>query len=356
MNIASQDPIAELRATAALPFGEARAMPKSVYTSETVLARELERIFRREWICVGRASSLKAPGDYLTYDLAGEPIMVVRLPDGRLRAQSNVCRHRMSTMLEGHGNAKRITCPYHGWTYNLDGSLRGAPHMAGNASFRRDAICLPEIRCEDWLGWLMVTLDPAAEPAATRLAGLADEIAPYGMEAYHEDFRETFVWNTNWKVLAENFMESYHLPVCHAGTIGGLSDIDASELPAGARAYNLHTIMKDPSFTLSVAHPANTRLQGECRLKTAVIAIYPSLLVTLTPGYFWYLSLHPRGTGQVHVTFGGGLAPEFLADPEGPKHFAALKALLDHVNEEDKGCTERVYRGLCASLSAPGPL
>ena len=136
------------------------------------------------------------------------------------------------------------------------------------------------------------------------------------MEAYTELFRETHLWDTNWKVLAENFMESYHLPACHAATIGGVSSIADAEMPEGAPAYNIHFITKDPAFTLSVAHPNNTTLEGEWRLKTAVFAVYPSLMITLTPGYFWYLSLHPKGPGQVHITFGGGLSPDFLADPD----------------------------------------
>ncbi|MEO1293306.1 MAG: SRPBCC family protein, partial [Pseudomonadota bacterium] len=353
----SLDPaFAELAATVARPFHEARTMPASVYTSEAFLAREQERIFRRDWIAVGRASSLDKPGDYIAYDLAGEPVMVIRDHDGQLRAQSNVCRHRMSTLLEGRGHVERITCPYHGWVYNLDGRLRGAPHMESNSAFDRREICLPEIRCEEWMGWVLISLNPDAPPMGTGLESLEAEIEPFGLADYHEAFHETFVWDTNWKVLAENFMESYHLPVCHGATIGGLSDIAASDLPPGEPAFNLHSIMKDPSFTLSVAHPTNTRLTGDLRLKTYLMTVYPSLLITLSPGYFWYLSLHPRGVGQVHVTYGGGLAPEFLADPASAAHFADLKALLAEVNQEDKGCTERVYRGLQAGLAEPGPL
>ena len=350
------DPTSALRGMADRPLSEAFAMPKSVYTSESFLARELEGIFRGDWVSVGRASSLAEPGDYLTYDLAGEPIMVVRDADGGLRAQSNVCRHRMSVLLEGRGNVSRITCPYHGWVYNLDGRLRGAPLMEGNTAFDRSKICLPQIRCEEWLGWIFVTLNPEAESPRSRLASLEAEIRDFGMENYREGFRETFVWDTNWKVLAENFMESYHLPICHSGTIGGVSDIEDTYFSEGQPAYNMHSIMKDPSFKLAVAHPRNTRLTGDNRYKTILMAIYPSLFVTLTPGYFWYLSLHPRGVGKVHVSFGGGMSPEFADDPEGPKHFADLKALLDDVNKEDKGCTERVFRGLRADLSAPGPL
>jgi phenylpropionate dioxygenase-like ring-hydroxylating dioxygenase large terminal subunit len=350
------DPIAALQATAARPFTEARAMPPAVYTSEAVTAAELERIFARDWVCVGRAEALKKRGDYLTYDLAGQPVVVLRDNEGGIRAMSNVCLHRMSTLLTGTGRRKVITCPYHAWTYELDGRLRHAPYMDQNACFNREDLRLPQIRSELWQGWIFITLNPDAEPVADRLKGLADAIAPFGMESYTELFRETHVWNTNWKVLAENFMESYHLPACHAATIGSLSQIDAGELPEGAPAYNIHFITKDPSFTLSVAHKDNTTLTGDWRLTTAVFAIYPSLMITLTPGYFWYLSLHPKGPAHVHIVFGGGLSPDFVNDPEAPTHFEALKKLLDEVNEEDRGCTERVFRGVSSRLAAPGPL
>ncbi|NVK06668.1 MAG: (2Fe-2S)-binding protein, partial [Marivivens sp.] len=171
-----------------------------------------------------------------------------------------------------------------------------------------------------------------------------------------EAFYEEHVWDTNWKVLAENFMESYHLPVCHAGTIGGLSKLEDMICPPGLPAFNYHTILKDESLTIAMAHPSNDRLKGEERRTTYLLAIYPSLLITLTPGYFWYLSLHPKGPGQVHIRFGGGMSDDFKDDPSVHDHFAALKALLDAVNIEDRGCTEKVYRGLCSDLARPGHL
>ena len=113
-------------------------MPPAVYTSEAVTAAELERIFARDWICVGRAEALKKPGDYLTYDLAGQPVVVLRDNDGAIRAMSNVCLHRMSTLLTGSGRRKVIVCPYHAWTYDLDGTLRDAPYMDQNECFHRE--------------------------------------------------------------------------------------------------------------------------------------------------------------------------------------------------------------------------
>ena len=350
------EPVAELVRNAATPFAEARAMPTSVYTSRAFLERETTDVFARDWFAAGRASALAKPGDYLTLELAGQPIFVIRDDAGKLRAMSNVCLHRMSTLLEGRGNKRGIVCPYHGWTYNVNGSLRAAPAMTLNEGFCKADYKLPQVRCEEWLGWIMVTLNAAAPPVHQTLAEVQGLIEDYQMETYVESFRETHVWDTNWKILAENFMESYHLPVCHAGTIGGLSKLDEMVCPPGRPAFNFHTILKDDKLKIALAHPSNTRMQGDRRRTTFLLAIYPSLLITLTPGYFWYLSLHPRGVGQVDIIFGGGMSPDFAHSDEAQAHFSQLKTLLDKVNVEDRGCTERVFRGLNARAATPGHL
>ena len=351
------DPVADLRSNTSVPFEQARAMPKSVYTSEDFVEAELKHVFSKDWYCVGRADALSKTGDYVTAELAGQPIVVLRDADHQLRAMSNVCLHRMSTLLQGRGNAKTIVCPYHAWTYNLDGKLRGAPAMTQNDAFCKDHYRLPQSRCEEWLGWVFVCLDPDAEPVSVQLAEVADMIAAYDMTNYSESFYEEHVWDTNWKVLAENFMESYHLPVCHAGTIGGLSKLEDMVYPPGRPAFNYHTILKDESLRIAMAHPTkNDRLKGEERRTTYLLALYPSLMITLTPGYFWYISLHPKGPGQVHIRFGGGMSNDFAEDTDISENFTQLKTLLDEVNVEDRGCTEKVFNGLCSDAATPGHL
>ncbi|MDZ4392319.1 aromatic ring-hydroxylating oxygenase subunit alpha [Cypionkella sp.] len=349
-------PAAELHANVSVPFNQAHAMPKSLYTSDAFLAAEQKYIFAQDWLCAGRAETLANPGDYLTMQIAGEPVIVLRDRDGAIRAMSNVCRHRMSTLLQGRGTTRAIVCPYHAWTYNLDGTLRGAAAMTLNEGFCKDQLSLPQIRCQIWQGWIMVSLNPDAPDPEIALAGVRDLIPNLDMSTYTETYQESFNWATNWKVLAENFMESYHLPMCHAGTIGGASKLDEMICPEGTEAFNYHWILKNDSVPLALAHPANTSLQGDDRRKTWLLAIYPSLLITLTPGYFWYLSLTPDGPGRVNVLFGMGMSADWLADSEAPAHLAKVKALLDDVNAEDKGCTEKVYRGLLSGMGTPGPL
>lgn len=348
--------VRDLIANVSQPFNVAHAMPPSVYTSPAFLERELKDVFAKEWVCVGRADALAKPGDYVTYEIAGQPVFVIRDGAGKLRAMSNVCLHRMSTLLEGRGNTRLIVCPYHAWTYDVDGTLRGAPAMDGNKDFKRDCYKLPDIRCEEWLGWVMVTLSPDAPPVAEQLAEVQGLIEDFAMESYVETFRESHIWDTNWKILAENFMESYHLPKCHAGTIGGLSKLSEMVCPPGRPAFNYHTILKDDTLKIALAHPQNTRMKGERRRTTFLLAVYPSLLITLTPGYFWYLSLHPNGVGQVRILFGGGMSPDYVNAPEAQQSFAQLKTLLDKVNVEDRGCTEKVYRGASADCAAAGHL
>ena len=345
-----------LRANCERPFEDARAMPSAVYTSESF--RELERndIFRTEWLCVGRASALARSGDYLTAQINDQPVVVLRDANGELRGFSNVCLHRMSVLLEGRGNVRRIVCPYHAWNYSLDGSLAGAPMLDQQAGFCKEHYKLPEVRCETWQGWIYVTLNENAPSVASRLADLATLIEPYEMTDYVETFQEEHIWETNWKILAENFMESYHLPMLHRATVGPHSKLEEMACPPGLPAFNYHWITKEASLPIGNAHPKNICLQDHWRRTTALLAIYPTHLITLTPGYFWYLILRPIGVGRVHISFGGGLAPEFIDDPKAGEYMSSLKTLLDDVNAEDRRGVEAVFRGVQAPLASPGHL
>jgi phenylpropionate dioxygenase-like ring-hydroxylating dioxygenase large terminal subunit len=356
MPVRARSALQALSEAATRPLADALAMPPDIYTSADVLAVEHERLFRKEWICVGRASAITESGAYLTYEIGGQPIIVLRDRTGSVRAFSNVCLHRMSVLLEGRGRTAAIVCPYHAWSYGLDGSLLAAPHMERTTGFCKDDYRLPELRTEVWLGWIYVTLNPDIAPVAERLASLTGLIGRYGLEAYVETFREEHVWNTNWKILAENFMESYHLPTLHRATVGPASKMEEMECPPGFDTFSYHWITKDASLPIGNAHPENTSLEGHWRKTVALLAIYPTHLISLTPGYFWYLILSPRGVGQVHIVFGGGLAPEFVRDPRGSEYIATLKKLLDQVNAEDRRGVEAVFRGAHAPLARPGHL
>ena len=167
---------------AALSFDDARMLPVEAYTSEQVLAREIDRLFGRGWLCAGRTADIPNAGDYLTTELptpgeSARSVLVVRGDDGIVRAFDNVCIHRGAQLVEGCGTEARLTCPYHAWVYRLDGSLIGAPHLSLDPSGYQ----LAELRTEVWEGFVFVNQDPAASPLAPRLAGLHDVVARYGI-------------------------------------------------------------------------------------------------------------------------------------------------------------------------------
>ena len=138
-------------------------LPPALYTSEEIHKMETDKIFSKEWICSGHVSQLKSKGDYLTIDIVGHPVIVIRDNENVVKIYSNVCAHRSSRLLDGAGNTKLIVCPYHAWTYNLDGNLRGAPHM--RKEHVKD-VCLNELRSEIWNGLIFVNLDDSATPLA----------------------------------------------------------------------------------------------------------------------------------------------------------------------------------------------
>jgi len=343
---------------AAAPLGEATTMPPEVYRSAALYDLERERIFAKEWLCPGLAADIPNAGDYLTYSIDDQPVVTIRGEDGGIRSFANVCLHRMMRLLDGRGNRRRIVCPYHAWTYDIDGRLIGAPHMKRTPGFEPRRQCLPEIRTEVWDGWIYITLDPKAPSLERALAPLHDVVARYGTPDYVPIVTEDYVWNTNWKLLTENFMEGYHLPVAHRRTVGAWFPADSTEFPGESfDAFTYQTFAKNQDAKYGLAHRDNARLSGHWRHTTVMPTIYPTHMYVLAPDHLWYLSLRPKAIGEVQIRFGAALAPEVLAsldDPEAAKR--DLVAFFDQVNEEDRMVVEGIYQGAKAPLSRPGRL
>lgn len=351
--------LGEIARIATHPAEQAHSMPPGVYTDEGLLALETERLFSKGWICLGRGDAMARPGDYITWTIGDQPVFAMRQNDGSVRAFANVCLHRMMVMLpEACGHAKRIVCPYHAWTYTSDGQLMGAPQMDRTAGFDKKAMHLPELKCTLWQGWVFVSLNPQAPDLDETLAPLAAETSRFRQEHYVEVVRQDHVWQTNWKLLTENFMESYHLPVAHRATVGAWCPIDEVHFaPDFDPAFAWQTFPKDAGAKYGVAHPANTHLEGVWRHTSIMPTIFPAHMFVLAPDHLWYLTLMPKGTGEVAVRFGAALAPERLAALGDPAPF--LKETIDFfdlVNAEDRMVVEGIYRGARAPLSKPGPL
>ena len=350
--------LAELARLANGPLTAATAMPPGLYHDPEIYARERDRLFARGWLCPGLAAEIPKQGDYLSFSINDQPIFVIRGEEGRVRAFANVCLHRMMRLVEGRGSCSRIVCPYHAWTYGIDGQLLAAAHMKRTPGFDPREHHLAEIRCEIWQGWIYVTLDPAAESVARLLAPLEAMVAPYDMAGYLPIADHDHVWNTNWKLLTENFMEGYHLPVTHRKTVGAWFPAEDTVFPSeSSPGFTFQTFTKSEGATYGRAHPANTRLEGPQRFTSVMPTVFPSHMYVLAPDHLWYLSLRPKSVGEVHVRFGAALAPEVMASLNDPEGFTAdLVGFFDRVNAEDRVVVEGLYEGTGAPLAKPGRL
>jgi len=354
------DILTELKTNAAKPLGQAKAMPRKMYQSESILELEKEKIFKDEWICIGRTQDIPNVGDYLTWKILDEPVLVVRRPDGEVAAYSNTCRHRMMLLLEGKGTCKRIVCPYHAWTYDLSGQLIGAPYMNKTDDFNKKDISLPEIRSEIWHGWIYLTLNPNARPVHEKLANLTPLIERYNCENYVGIVLKDTVWNCNWKLLAENFMEGYHLPVAHKATVGAFCPLDETEfsdIDEADENFTYQTYTKDKEAPVGTAHPSNTSLEGKWRITSVLPTIFPSHMFSLAPDHLWYLSIQPIGVDKVRIRHGAAIAPEVLENLSDPDaSLEEIREFLAKVQEEDRFVVEGMQQGTAGDLSGSGQL
>lgn len=350
-----------LATLAALPQESATAMPPEMYHSPKIAKRERRDIFKQEWLCAGLSNAIPNVGDYLSYELDDQPVVVIRQKDATIAAFANVCRHRMMTLLTGTGRCKnkRIMCPYHAWSYDIDGSLQSAPHMQYTPNFDKQEYGLTPVRCEEWEGWIYVTLNNDAPSVNGQLSELQVIVADYHMANYVPIVQQDHLWNTNWKMLTENFMEGYHLPVTHRGTVGGhfpVNETEFSHLPPNP-AFTYQRYTKKETAPVGNAHPDNTTLTGKQRRTSVLPTIFPSHMISLAPDHLWYLSLQPLGHNKVNIRYGAALAPEVLAASDDPDTLISeVIAFLDQVNEEDRGVVEGIFKGSIGTLARAGPL
>ena len=341
---------ASLRACLDRAHGHAWGMPAGFYTSAEFLALEVDELFRREWLCIGRVEEAAAPGDYWTVDLLGEPLLVVRAGDGRLRVFANVCRHRGMPVASGRGTAQHFQCPYHAWTYNLRGRLVRAPLVEGRDDFDRASCALPEIAMEVWRGFLFVNLDGQAAPLAPRLEGLVPRVRNYHMEDMVLGHCVTETWETNWKCLTENFMEGYHLSTVHYETLHPITPTRlCKHFPAGEGYIGYYSRFPADLPPRGRYHPALTDAE---RGTSVMFAVMPGLVAGVAGHKTNFICLQPESAGRVR-----GKRGILFGDPDiEDRERAASIDLFERTMAEDKAQLVNLQRGLNARSFQPGPL
>lgn len=353
----------DLRRAAEEPFEEACPIPPAVNHSLAFFHHEQSQVFRKEWICVGRVDEVPNPGDFISHDIAGVPVLVVRQNDGEVLGLINACAHRFACLEQAEtGNAKRFMCRYHAWTYDLDGRLMRAPYMDMKDGFDVADHSLRRVHTEVWEGFVYVSLaekppksvNEALEPLRAGVVGW------YDMARYKTVMRETMTWGANWKNLIENFTESYHVPMAHPKTFA-LHKKPLEHYICGEDSdhYGYHRAPQKAETGNGAAHPDNTCLEGEWRRMMVDFCVFPCNLITLMPDFLWWISVQPQGVDQFRATWGVAIPPEVLGDIPEDEYDTWLNGLRDYMNvanDEDKVLVEALHRGSASPLLPEGTL
>ncbi|MEU0393959.1 aromatic ring-hydroxylating dioxygenase subunit alpha [Streptomyces sp. NPDC006208] len=349
------------------PDGPGRALSARYYTDPDTAAAETRHIFARSWQLVCHESDLPGPGARLAATVADREVLVVRTEDGALAAHLNVCRHRGTRLVtEPEPSGKAIRCPYHGWTYKLDGRLVGAPEARQIPCLDKPRLGLFSVRVESFLGFVFVNLDQDAVPLGEQCAPLAEavghyagaDLVPIGRSRIH-DLDAAEVQHANWKVAVDNYLEGYHVPVAHPGLMR-LLDYQAYTCEID-KAYALFAspLRDKPSSNWAerlyqrMAAPMPGLREADCRVWRYAV-IYPNTLIDFYPDHVLAWTAIPTAVDRVAV-------PGAFYTRRGTGLRTRLARRLNiHIgwitNDEDAELVARVQKGLTTPGFEPGPL
>lgn len=334
-------------------------LPAEAYTSPQFLELERQTVFSDHWVCVGLASDVAEPGDVMPVDLAGLPIVLVRDRQGTLRAFHNICSHRgIQLVTQPCEKQGLIRCPYHSWSYSLDGTLKSTPHFGGYYQdnydgFDRSDKGLQPIRCEQWLDMVFVNLSGTASPLLDYLQPIIDRWSTYDLSQLRRGQTVSFECQANWKLALENFSESYHLAWVHP-SLNGYSrmedhfwfDLGPDLVAQGSLRYMSGEIdgRSLPKFPNLEAH--DPRLEVPDRTTVAeYVSIFPNLMLGVHPDYFLIFMVNPLSPERTYerMTF------YFVGDEAMKPEYEALRQLpvdlWTETNHEDIGVIQRMQIG-----------
>lgn len=343
-------------------YETAATLPAELYTSDEFLDFEKRALFDHEWLCVGLASSIPEVGDWFTVDMNDEPIIVVRGKDGEVRALSATCQHRAMQVCDGSGNTTKFTCPYHHWSYALDGRLLGAPAMERTADFHKAEWGLASLRLETWNGFVFVNFDDNAEPLAPTLCRYEPYLDHYDLEnvVCPGTFTlEDLPWN--WKVMFENFNDGYHANRLHR-YIQDFCPSDKTSFPVPWDDSS-NVIFREAGYThidggFNPTHkalfPVFPELTEEERWRSTFALIPPTLCLGTAPDQAFFFIVRPKTADTIDVEIGYLLHPSALDHPMFEQLYEASDAGVQVFVRQDQDATTRVQRGLRSRFAPRG--
>ena len=345
----------------------ARTLPQRYFVSPEIFAEEQEKIFSGQWVLVGHQSQIAKAGDYFVQEVAGESLIILRDQKGEARGFYNVCRHRGTRLCEEkEGHSATIQCPYHAWTYGLDGRLVGVPHMDKVQGFDKAEYSLHAVKLALWEGFIFVSLADAPMPLEEVFAPLAGKFTHWNLTRLRSAKRVEYDVRANWKLIFENYSECYHCPGVHP-MLSKISPYDSAEndLTEGPFLGGFMKIAKGASLTMSgqacalpVDHEHDHEQEHEetedgGRGRVFYYSIFPNMLLRMHPDYVMVHQLWPQSPGQTLVLCDWLFHPEAFDRPDFNPDDAV--EFWDMTNKQDWHVCELSQQGIASRAYQPGP-
>ncbi|MGQ9613454.1 aromatic ring-hydroxylating oxygenase subunit alpha [Chloroflexus sp.] len=335
----------------------AYTLPKVWFTSPDVFTREQEQIFATQWVCVGRSADIPEAGSYCLIEVAGESLILLRDHDGQIYAHYNVCRHRgarLCTEMQGRFH-ETIMCPYHAWTYRLDGTLAAARYMQDAPGFRRDDWPLLSAAVAEWDGFIFVSLADRPQPFAEAFAPLIGKFQAWEIARLQRGARITYEVAANWKLIVANYSECYHCPLIHPELVAispwqsGRNDLTSGPFLGG------YMELTHESMTLNgqTRRPPLPNLPVEDHKRVYYYSIFPNLLLSLHPDYVMAHRLIPRRPDATMIICEWYFDPDVMAAPDFDPSDAV--EFWDRTNRQDWHVCELSQQGISSRAYRPGP-
>jgi glycine betaine catabolism A len=346
------------RKTAETFTSGATTLPQRCFVSPDIFAREQQCIFSAQWLLLAHQSQIANPGDYFTQQIGDESLIVLRDQQGEVRAFYNVCRHRGTRLCQEKSGRLRdiIRCPYHAWTYGLDGELMGAPHMDKVEGFDKAAHSLHPVSLALWEGFIFLSLAAQPTPFESVFAPLAGKFAHWNLPNLRSARRIEYDVRANWKLIFENYSECYHCPLVHPG-LSKLTPYDSAEndLCEGPFLGGFMPITKGRSLTMSgnaCALPIGD-IKGEDHHRVFYYSIFPNMLLSMHPDYVMVHQVWPQAPDRVTILCDWLFHPDAFDRPD--FHPEDAIAFWDMTNRQDWHVCELSQQGISSRAYQPGP-
>ena len=311
------------------PIDQAETIPSAWYTEKIIYEFEIDHLFNYSWQIVGHINQLQNVGDYILFELSGNPLIIIKDDDENVRAFYNVCKHRGGPLAAKPGNTKLLQCKYHGWTYKLNGSLHKQPKFEGVEDFDKNDFCLSSVNTIIWEGLIFIALENPSVKISDLLSGIKEKIAPIDISKYKFYRRVEYEINCNWKVYVDNYLEGYHLPFVH---------------PALSKVLNANEYATETSehYSLQYSPLQENKIYG--RGEAFYYFIFPNIMLNILPGRLQTNLVLPLSKNKSLIIFDYHFNDFTFS--ESIKRIEEDITFSDEVQKEDIFICEKVQKGL----------